>query len=379
MHKLYYIVPPVVAFWLIMQYPSEYCWVQIICAIAFDALIYFLIKRSGQTREYLSAYAVATEHHNSWTERVLVTMTYTDSNGKQHTRTEVRHVYHPDRWLLYFNTARTKDISSWLYNELIARWNSPMQFINPVHINCVAGGGGQRYDFDGLRSGAYTTTYKGWYTNYILNSNSIFKSEKISSAQARNLGLVDYPSGSSANNTFGDEIDCILPSAKLEMDIPSEWMREMNLFNAFFGQSRQIHVFVLLYPASLGLQTAVQQRNYWRGGNKNELSICLGIEETDEVGYAVRWCEAFSWCDIPQMESAVESWFLEHKALDFTALANWLTENIALWKRKEFKDFEYLKSKIPAWKSALIALATVALCVAQTLVTIYYYNVQSLN
>ena len=71
------------------------------------------------------------------------------------------------------------------------------------------------------------------------------------------------------------------------------------------------------------------------------------------------------------METALESWFLEHRTLDFTALAAWLTENVNLWKRKEFKDFEYLKSKIPAGRSALIGLSTVLLCLLQAAFTIY--------
>lgn len=370
MHNLCYIIPPAVAVWLFIQYPSEYSWVQFVCAVAFDALIFFLIKRSRQTREFLSAYAIATEHHNSWTERVVVTRTYTDSNGKQHTRTEVRHVYHPDKWLLYYNTARTENISPRLYNDLISRWNSPMQYINPFHMNCVAGGGGQRYDFDGIQANAYTSTYKGWYTNYILNSNSIFKAERISGTQARELGLIDYPSHS-FSNSYGDEYACILTSSKLTLSVPNEWMRQISLFNAFFGQTRQIHVFVLLYPAASGLQTAVEQKNYWRGGNKNEFTICLGIEPMEDKQWKVSWCEAFSWCDIPKMETAVESWFLEHRTLDFSALAAWLAENVNLWKRKKFKDFEYLKSKIPAWKSALILATTVLLCLLQAAFTIY--------
>jgi hypothetical protein len=354
-----------------MQYPSEYWWVHLICAVAFDALVYFMVKRSHQTREYLSGFATAAEHHNSWTERVVVTRTYTDSNGKQHTRTEVRHVYHPDRWLIYYNTGRSEDTSRSLYNAVTARWESPVQHINPFHMNCVAGGGGQRYDWDHIQDHAYTTTYRGWYTNYILNSNSIFKAEKISAAQVRDLGLIDYPTRSTYDNPFGDDIDCILASPKLQRKIPFEWMRGINLFNAFFGQSNQIHVFVLLYPASLGLQTAVHQRSHWRGGNKNEFTVCLGVELAENDGLTVRWCEAFSWCDIPQMESAVESWFLEHRTLDFTALAEWLTDNVSLWKRKEFKDFEYLKSRIPAGRSALIGLVTVILCAIEIYFTIY--------
>lgn len=345
-----------------------------IYAAALEGLIYWMIKRSYQTKEYLSGYATNVDHHNSWVERVVVTRTYTDSKGNTKTRTEVRHVYHPDQWFVYYNTGRVHNISSSKFFAISSRWGTIPIPIFPRHINCVSGGGGESYLWDRNNDTAFTTTYTGRYTNYILNSNSIFKSNQVTSLQVKQWGLIPYPTGCTGQDfSLGDEIDCILVSAALkDLQVPFSWTRPINLFNATFGMSKQIHVFVLLYPSENGLQTAVHQREYWRGGNKNEFTICLGIEPTEDKQWKVSWCEAFSWCDIPQMESAMESWFLEHKILDFEQLSQWLSENVSLWKRKEFKDFEYLKSRIPAGRSALIGFITVALCLVQIYLTMVY-------
>lgn len=366
MHKLYYILPAASAIYLVYRFPSEYWWAYLLTALVMELLLYLGIKRAGKSPEYLSGYAVSVEHHEAWTERVIITETYTDGKGNTKTRTRVTYVYHPDKWLIAFNTARVEEINKGLYREIISTWDASPIPIFPLHINCVSGGGGQRYDWDSLREHAFTSTYKGLYTNYIINSNSIFKSGVVTNETARELGLVDYPSFN------GMESEAVLKSPLLDISITSEWERDIRLFNAFHGLANQIHVFVILFPANAGLQSALKQREFWRGGNKNEFTICLGIAEDLKV----EWCKAFSWCDIPKMETALESWYLEHRELDFVKLSNWLEENVsALWKRKEFKDFKYLGKKLSPARSALVGFLTLAAC-ALFIYVVYYIFAQ---
>ena len=60
--------------------------------------------------------------------------------------------------------------------------------------------------------------------------------------------------------------------------------------NAFCGHDNQIHVFVLLFKASEGIEIAYRQRSYWKGFNKNEFVVCLGMD-----GNSVKWCQPMSW------------------------------------------------------------------------------------
>jgi len=199
-----------------------------------ELLLYLGIKRAGKSPEYLSGYAVSVEHHEAWTERVIITETYTDGKGNTKTRTRVTYVYHPDKWLIAFNTARVEEINKGLYREIISTWDASPIPIFPLHINCVSGGGGQRYDWDSLREHAFTSTYKGLYTNYIINSNSIFKSGVVTNETARELGLVDYPSFN------GMESEAVLKSPLLDISItlgysmPSMGLQIRYMFSSFY-------------------------------------------------------------------------------------------------------------------------------------------------
>ena len=377
MHRFYYALPVATAvlLYIYCPLPDDEWWVWLVMTAVSELILYLAINRAGKTKEYLSGYAVNIQHHNPWVERVIYTETYTDSKGQTHTRTKVRYVTHPDRWLMVLNTGRVTEINPDTYNTFRGLWRSPMQRIWPAHFNCVSGGGGQQYDWDNVYDNALTETYTGLYKNYIRNSDSIFKAGKVTSEEAKSLGLIDYPSSS----MWYLERDAVLVSPLLKMGIPESVQRRIQLVNAFNGLSHQIHVFVLLFRAEPGLETALRQRDFWRGGNKNEFTICLGIgdgapssaESKDNADVhvnaevpSVKWCKAFSWCDIPRMETAVESWYIENPALDFPALEQWLRDNMNLWKRKEFSDFKYLGTRLSTGRSILVGILAVLLCAA---------------
>ena len=67
--------------------------------------------------------------------------------------------------------------------------------------------------------------------------------------------------------------------------------------------------------------------------------MCLGVTPDRKIS----WCHAFSWEDAPLMAVGSRDFFTEQEKLDIVAYGDWLIENISSWRRKEFKDFEYLK------------------------------------
>ena len=377
MHRLYYALPLVTAALIYIYCPLPYdgWWGYIVMVAVSELILYLVISLASRTTEYLSGYAVDIQHHNPWVERVTYTETYTDSKGQTHTRTKVSYVPHPDRWLMELNTGRVTDIDSDVYDSYRGLWRTPRRNIWPAHINCVSGGGGQQYEWDNVYDNALTETYTGLYKNYVRNSDSIFKADKVNAEEAERLGLIEYPSSS----RFYLERDVVLVSPHLKMSVPESVQRKFQLLNAFNGQSHQIHVFVLLFRAATGLEAALRQRDFWLGGNKNEFTVCLGIEdnpagtggldsdggsEDNSATPTVKWCKAFSWCDIPRMETALESWYIANPVLDFNALDQWLRANMNLWKRKEFKDFKYLGTRLSTGRNILVGILTVLLCAA---------------
>lgn len=310
----------------------EYWWLYLVLAAASEGLLYTALHHVSKVKEYLSGYVVAVEHHFPWTEMQTYTVTVTH-NGRTHT--EVRHNYirHPDEWFRILNTGMRMSTGQHEYLSAIAQWGTSPFHINPPHVSCVSGGGGERCDWNSVEDDTDTVTYTGRYRNYILNSNSIFRQTPISRKTAEQLGLIDYP------EIRDHEQDVICTSSRLGNSITIERtaQEKFQRINAFCGAERQIHIFVLLFDAKQGVGIADQQRAYWNGGNKNEFTVCLGMN-----GNTVAWCNPFCWMDAPTLDTAVQQYFIGHPELDLEAFAEWLRPNLTLWKRKEFSDFKYL-------------------------------------
>ncbi|MDE6871262.1 MAG: hypothetical protein K2J62_03945 [Bacteroidales bacterium] len=361
-----YILPVAAAVYLIAATGNWDIWYWYLAGVAAIELVLFLCQRGiFKVKEYLSGFAVSAEHHFPWTEKVTRTETYTDSKGKTHTRTTLKYVYHPDEWYWSLNTGKAFAICEEEFQNCRDSWRTEPIEIFPYHANCVSGGGGVAYQWDKDRRTAYTVTYTGKYKNYVRNSHSIFRTDEIDRKTARELGLIDYPV------INGWEQDVIASSSKLGTDIMHGPMnqREFHLLNAFNGMKNQIHIFALLFPASSGIGIAEKQRAYWQGGNKNEFTICLGVEREDGKGI-VRWCKCFSWCDEPYLEAATEDYFLTHTVLNWTMFSRWLQGNIHLWRRKEFSDFKYLGLKGSVKQNLSFYAISIILCVIGAFIAI---------
>lgn len=361
MHYLAYILPILLMGSLYVVDPVrimslEWSGILIIIGVS-EALIggvHALVRYLGKDIEFLSGYVTLAKHHYPWTERVVYYETVSDGKGRTRQVQRVRYVHHPDEWMWVLNTGHVSDISEQMYAELEYRWGGNSYPISVSHPNCVAGGGGEAVDWDREVTHVETETYEQRYANPLDHSNSIFRYEEISPEQAKEKGLYDYP-----------KIRNMKQEPILGLGIATGGdQRAFQLLNAMNGKSRQVHFFVLLYDAAKGMTIAEEQRAYWHGGNKNEFTICLGIEQDSEKGNLLRWCNAFSWMDEPVLELAIESWARDQQGqpLDLQAFAQWLTEHLDLWKRKEWKDFAYLSDPMRTWQLISIFAMAIVTC-----------------
>lgn len=346
----------------VMQYDVTGVAIMAVGALALVGAVHALVRYLGKDIEFLSGYVVTAKHYYAWTERVVYYVDVPAGNGKTRRERRVRYVHHPDEWNWVLNTGYTTSISEQMFLALVARWNSATYYVQTFHPNCVAGGGGEAIDWDNEVSHVETMTYEARYSNPLDHSNSIFRYKEISKEEAREKGLYDYPE---IRNMEQD------PIMGLDIATLSD-QRAFQLLNAMHGRTHQVHFFVLLYDASKGLTIGEEQRAYWHGGNKNEFTICLGVDKTDN-GNLLRWCNAFSWMDEPVLEMAIESWARDQqdRPLNLQAFAQWLTEHLSLWKRKEWKDFAYLPDPMRPWQ--LISLYASALVACAAIVYFVYY------
>lgn len=348
-----------------------YIWV-ILIVWSITKLIHFCFKKYQESAtEYLGSYVTDLFHEDSWVEiriekkRVKVG---TDRNGNDIYRDveEIRHINHPDEWYMHTSIGSRIVINYSTYNYIQILWGTK-EYCSSITGKHIVGGVrccrqchfldvtnsffiGQSelspFSNPDYAERFFTITECHTYTNKIRHSHSIFRYEKISKDEKEEYGLYDYP------EIIDNDQECILGK-----EFPAHVHRAFRLFNSYFGAKYQIRVFILLFDANKGITVSEKQRAYWNGGNKNELVVCLGIDDVDRV----KWCHSFSWMDEPVMTVKIEGYFREHEKLDLMVFNFWLRMNIEYWQRKEFEDFNYIDvslSSVQYWIWVALSLFT---------------------
>lgn len=386
MTTLVYLLPILTCLFLYSTSPVPLSWEYYACAIGaswlLTALIHWMMYKSRiADDEFLGSYISQVRHEEAWTELIHYVEQVPcgrTSSGKIIYKSvpRVRHVYHPECWEMISSYGTIQSISRSYYDQVCSTWGTPLNRLHFTGANIQGGVRfGQSCSFqdilegvqadsnpllnDDFRSRFFPLTEQHAYENKVRNSHSIFKFEEISSKRAKELGLFDYPP---VKNNFQE---CIL-GRQFSEDIH----RQYELFNAWFGFRHEMHVFILCFDAAKGMGIAEKQRAYWEGGNRNEFIVCLGLD-----GDMVKWCHAFSWMDEPVLSVKTEAYFREHDQLDLSAYCTWMQENISLWKRKDFRDFDYLTVSLSTTQNYLLLAFALAVNVGIAAVILHNLGV----
>jgi hypothetical protein len=185
--------------------------------------------------------------------------------------------------------------------------------------------------FDGIREHSKTRTVTNSYINKVNCSNSLFGFTDIKQEEAKKRGLYDYPSLGGGN----DDDQTPIMGYKTIPIILNRW----KFINGYYGPTKQFRCYVLFFYDK-PLSIVKEQRSYWKGGNKNEMIMCIGMNSKT---HKIQWTDAFSWCDKPTFEVNFRSYMQGKEKVDLLKLSEW-TEFAArnYWKRKNFKDFDYI-------------------------------------
>jgi hypothetical protein len=144
----------------------------------------------------------------------------------------------------------------------------------------------------GNKSYVYNTTWNGsddtrksyvskhTYKNKIKASDlTIFDIKMVNKSQADSMGLFQYP----------DKIDGLEYPTILGGNVSKNIQEKFRNLNGKFGTSNQLRLWILVFE-NKPMSIAQYQENYWVKGNKNELVICIG-----KKGDEIQWSHAFSW------------------------------------------------------------------------------------
>lgn len=334
---------------------SAYLWI-ILLGEGTVGLGHWLFLRINTSRiEYLGSMVSDINHEESWTELVKVSETKKDNQGNSYTVTRIKERFHKEQYYFHttIGTRFSTDYGFYAYVRDI--WNLPRTPLSWSGNN-IKGGirYGSRYELSDFEFNKQENP-ENWipiteshnYINKIQASNSIFKFEEINKREAHETGLIDYPAICSY------DAPCVLSN---DIVIPDDVDELFRKFNARYAPEFQMRLYVLLFDANKGIGISELQRAYWQGGNKNEFVICVGMRS----GGVVEWARAFSWADEQSKEVEVAQWLMHHPDMNWTELYDWLRLNLIGWKRKEFKDFNYINVSLPLWQILVIYVLSIA-------------------
>ena len=359
MEFIAYAIPFFFAVVLLIAWKREMVWWEYLVLITGSVVLtlsFSEIFREGNCHdtEYLGGYITKITHYDDWDEWIHKTCTRQvpdgkDSKGNTTYRTETYDCsyreYHPERWMYTDDLGREHHFYSksefWdAHSEL----GKPRSVFRDMHRHYYTkDGDAQDYFWDSSIEHLRSLTWKHSYQNKIKgSSSSVMRFKDISKEEAKTLGLYDYP-----------EVRAQDQSPVIGIKTGLLTLKTLKYINSFYGRRKQFRLYVLGWTGK-SIAISEEQRSYWQGGNKNEFVVCLGY-----FGDSVTWVNAFSWCDDPKLEIATERYFKDNPKLDLIAYSKWLEENLGMWKRKEFKDFDYISIPLSSGQQIALFILTI--------------------
>lgn len=291
--------------------------------------------------EYHGGYVVSGYHEEDWNEYIHQTCTTTDSKGNTTTYDCSYVQYHSEFWGIVDSNGSRRSVSKSHYNELVSRWaNQKKTGHNRGYTNS---GDIFGITFVGGDEKLEPVVTEKHYENRVQASKSVFNFPKVSATEIEDFGLFEYPkvSGIYTPSVLGFK-NC----------------RCFDILNARLGRQKQIRVWVLVYE-NQSLEAFEQQRNYWKGGNKNELILGIGIDSSKKV----TWGNVITWCEQDEFNVGAKRAITDMMGseLNLCTLEKKVTPLIKdKWVRKEFADFSYLTIDIPMFAVIMSMVLTIA-------------------
>jgi hypothetical protein len=346
------ILIPIVAILVInFFYRHQIAWWECFLPMIFSVIVICLGKYGTEKSqitdiEYWTGYVVTSEYHDDWNE--YVHQTCTRSCGDDCTETyDCSYIdYHPSYWVAIDNNSIRERVHETRYRQFAQLFGNEQQigtqngYTNDGPIYAVEWPG----SIDTLQ--IMTTTHH--YENRVQASHSVFNFPQVDPEKTK---VFEYPS---ASDVF--EVPSILTEVK-DLRAYHAANRYLSILNAQLGRSKQIRVWFLIYGEESTLIEAERQEAYWKGGNKNEIVLCIGVNGQHEI----QWCHLFSWTEEEALKIMVRNLIMEKRgqSIELMSIINDVRPLIAdQWVRKQFADFSYLTVEPKPWHVFLIWLVT---------------------
>ena len=343
---LTFIIPIVTCLILFFKFRRETVWWE--CLVVFVPSVgasflaeHVMVQYNVHDTEYHGSYAVAVRHYDTWNEWIHRTCYRHVKSGKSTVSIPYDCSYcqtHQEYWVAIESGGKERRISRSDYRKLVSLWGTQEQFIDMHRHYYTKDGDAQQYAWNGNRLHALTFTDSHHYENRTQAASTLYRFPEVSEEDVKAFALNDYPKEY--------HIDCYGVTREdhrpiLGAKVGEEAQRMFQFINGYYGKKYQFRIYVCLFPDG-SMSQADKQRDLWKGGNKNELVVCIG---TDKAASRVKWVSTFSWCDDTSMEVYLKQYLSGCDSLDLVALGKHVEEglNAGKWHRKNFEDFKYIK------------------------------------
>lgn len=205
------------------------------------------------------------------------------------------------------------------------------------------------------------------YENRLKNTDySVFGYQKIDTADVREYGLYDLPE---PENYFFQNV-------LLGGIVTTKVQEYFNAMNGWIGSEDSCRVFICLFRNS-SPDVGLLQESYWVGGNKNEVTICLGLDNNDSINWVYPFSHSFTKSG--SLEVDLKNYFRELPRLNenvWYQVADYLQKEIhSKFHRIEFtkpsEGFSYLRIDPPRWAVILNIILTLLICLGVTAFAIF--------
>lgn len=328
-----FIIPIAAILFLALKFSKSMAWWEYLLVLGAPALFIIFAKvlsvtSQTMTPEIWNTHLIKATYFEPWNEWIhkRCCSTCTDSKGNTyecncHDCSYVQ--YHSARWEATDNTGRETSIDEGFYNQLCALWgNKTFEELNR-HYHSLDGNAYNTLKdtvFDHTIPRVTTHTYE----NRVKCSRSVFNFAEVDSEDVKAYGLYNYPSYSEFK--YNPILGYFDPKASLKLQ----------QYNGILGTWKQVHMMVLVFK-NQPVQAALMQEGYWKGGNKNEFILCIGIKDT-----AIDWAKVISWTEVDELKIRVEKDVMG-MPLNMEQIVDYMAGQVkAKFQRKHFREFSYI-------------------------------------
>jgi hypothetical protein len=323
------VIPIILSLTALYFYKHKITFWEIILPIVVGVIVIAIMKTTmvysaANDIEYLSEFPVKATYFEEWDEWIDETCEdcTTDEDGNVScTEYDCSYrEYHSEFWQIKTNTGSYINISQSYYNYLVKIWGNK-NFVNMHRDYYRIDGDSYVSKWNKKFNTIEPRTFTRYYTNKPQTARTVFKFRELDSIELTKV--YNYPK----IKEFNRQVNCINCNRS-----DNEYLEKIN---ALIGVNKQIKIYIINFKDKPYSHSELQ-KIYWKGGNKNELIICVGND----------WVNTFSWADDKLVQVETNELF-NNRELTMTQKIKQLRPIIENhWKRKEFSDFNYIKIQL---------------------------------